>query len=117
MNQTINLQKLGKRINTARTKQNISIKSLASMIGIEAGSLANIESGCVAPSTELLFSIADALDVPIDYLLADSLKNRKAAIDYIINDTFVSLPPPQRKRLADMAKALLDIMNREPEDE
>lgn len=111
MCQTINLQKLGKRINTARNKRNITIRHMACKLGIEPGSLANIESGSVAPSTELLFSIADILNVPVDYLLTDSLKNQTAAIDYMIHDMFVTIPDPQRKKLADMAKALLDVIN------
>lgn len=111
MNHSINFQKLGKRINTARNKKNLSLKKLAEKLGIETGSLANIESGNAAPSTELLFSIADTLNVPVDYLLADSLKNQKTAIDYMIHDLFVTAPAPHRKRLAAMSKALLEVMD------
>ncbi len=111
MYHNINFQKLGKRINDARRKNNISIKKLAEKLGIEAGSLANIESGNAAPSTELLFAIADILEVPADYLLADSLKNRSAAMDYMIYDLFATASPHQKKRLVEMSKALLKVMD------
>lgn len=113
----INFQKLGKRISTSRNRNGMSVKQLASKLGIESGSLANIESGNAAPSTDLLFAIANVLQVPADYLLADSLKNTSDAIDYMIYDLFVTTPSPNRNRLISMSKALLSSMTEDSPEE
>ncbi len=111
MCQNIDFQKLGKRIHSARTKKGLELKQLSEMLGIEQGSLANIESGNSAPSTDLLFNLSDILDVPVDYLLMDSLNNKDIVIDYMINDLFVATTAPQKKRLLAIANALLDAMD------
>lgn len=113
MCQNIDFQKLGKRIHYARTKKGFDQKQLSELLGIEPGSLANIESGNSAPSTDLLFSLSAVLNVPVDYLLMDSLKNKDAVIDYMIDDLFVSATAPQKKRLLTIANALLDAMEEE----
>lgn len=111
MNRVIELQKLGRRVNEARNKRKLTIPQLAEKIGVESGSLANIESGNAAPSSDLLFSIADALEVPADYLVADSLKNKKVAVDYMMYDMLLNAPESNRKQLIAMIKAILGVVS------
>lgn len=109
MSRVIDISKLGRRLNEARTRRGLTIRQLADMIAVEKGSLANIESGNAAPSVELLFSLANALEVPMDYLVADSLKNKRVAVDYMINDILAGAPPETRSKLIAMMTALVGI--------
>lgn len=110
MKNGIEQQKLGKRVNEVRNKKKLSIAQLAAAIGVETGSLANIESGNASPSSELLFSLAEALEVPVDYLVADSLRNKSVVVDYMMYDMLVSVPGPKREQLINMVKAILSVV-------
>lgn len=110
MKSGIELQKLGKRVSRVRCSRHMSAKQLSRQIGIEKGSLSNIETGNSSPSSELLFDIADALGVPADYLVADSLRNKSVAVDYMMYDMLVCAPQQKRERMIAMIKAISGIV-------
>ena len=61
---------LGERIRGARTRKQLSQKSLASAIGVKSGTvISNWESGYAEPSANMLVALADALNVGLDQLL------------------------------------------------
>ena len=57
---------LGAAIRAARLKKNITQEELAEILGISPTHEKHIESGHRLPSVEVLFSIAQALDLSLD---------------------------------------------------
>ena len=60
---------LGKEIQAERDKQDISLKQLSDMTGIDRGYLSQIELGNKTPGTRVLERIAEALDIKRNVLL------------------------------------------------
>lgn len=56
---------IGKVINSARKKQELTIADIAEQSGISRGMLSKIENGQVSPSLDSLLKISNALGVPI----------------------------------------------------
>ena len=56
---------LGQNIRTLRDIKEISQQELADKIGVPGGTLSHIERGTRQPSIDMLYSIADALDVSV----------------------------------------------------
>lgn len=56
---------IGKVINSARKKQELTIADIAEQSGISRGMLSKIENGQVSPSLDSLMKISNALGVPI----------------------------------------------------
>ncbi len=69
--------KLGIQVKNARTKQGITQAKLAEMTGYSVQHISHVETGNTKLSVELLVELANALNVSLDQLLKDSLKNRK----------------------------------------
>lgn len=112
----IDSQKLGKRVCDARQQKEMSQKQLSAAICIESGSLANIESGNSVPSSELLFAIAEALDTPVDYFLADSLLNADIAIDHMLFELFNTASTSRRSRLLAVMNTLISALEKSQTD-
>lgn len=66
-------KKLGLRIKEYRIKINMTQEALAEAVGISAVFVSQIESGNRKPSLETVFSISTTLNVPMDYLVKDSV--------------------------------------------
>lgn len=62
------LQKIGANIAQYRKRCDLSQEELAERTDISRVHLARIEQGMGAASLPLLFSISDALDIPLKYL-------------------------------------------------
>lgn len=81
---------LGARIRYYRTQKDISQDELAEKAQISRSHISYIENGEKAPSLETLVSIANALEIPSDELLVDSLSvshsNRDGDDYYILLD-------------------------------
>lgn len=70
----MDLKKLGKKIRNERTKRHMTQEKLAESIGISVSFLGHIERGSRKASVETLVSIANALQVGMDYLLGELLE-------------------------------------------
>jgi transcriptional regulator with XRE-family HTH domain len=69
------MEKLGEKLRTLRKQRGLSIRQLASVLGVKAHShIAKIESGHSKPSVDLLFKITQFFDVSCDQLLNDDLE-------------------------------------------
>jgi len=58
---------LGEKLRTIRLNQNLSLRELAAKAELSASLLSQIENGKANPSVRSLYSIADALSLPVDY--------------------------------------------------
>lgn len=75
MKQEINVKALGVNIKYYREQKALSASRLAEMADVSLSHINNIESASVNASAKVLVQIANALEVPIDVLLCDSLKD------------------------------------------
>ncbi|MEU4190518.1 XRE family transcriptional regulator [Kribbella sp. NPDC026611] len=63
---------LGANLRAARDEQGISLSELARRSGIAKGTLSQLESGTGNPTIETVFSLSNALGVPVSALLTES---------------------------------------------
>lgn len=69
------MERLGEKLRALRERRGLSIRQLASMLGVKAHShIAKIEMGQNKPSVELLVKLAQFFDVSCDQLLNDDLE-------------------------------------------
>ena len=69
------MERLGEKLRTLREQRGLSIRQLASQLGVKAHShIAKIETGLNKPSVELLVKIMQFFDVSCDQLLNDDLE-------------------------------------------
>jgi len=79
---------LGTAIRAARLKKNITQEALAEALGISPTHEKHIESGHRLPSVEVLFAIAQALDLSLDNIVFPEQENksgRKKEISILLN--------------------------------
>lgn len=63
---------LGANLRARRDEQGISLSELARRSGIAKGTLSQLESGSGNPTIETVFSLSNALGVPVSALLSDA---------------------------------------------
>ena len=69
------MKKFGKKLRILRTRQGLTLRQLASTLGMGAHShLANIETGKNKPTAELIVKIADYFEISLDQLMRDELE-------------------------------------------
>ncbi len=69
------MKRFGEKLRTLRTRDSISLRKLAAMLGHSSHSLVtSIERREKKPSAELVVKIADLFDVTTDQLLRDELE-------------------------------------------
>lgn len=73
---------VGEKLKVARHNQNLSLRELASLAGVSASLLSQIESGKVTPSAASLYQIATALELPVHAFFPDDGEGhgRKSAV-------------------------------------
>lgn len=79
MDKEINLSALGKRVKEYRMEKGYSAEKLSEIAGVSKSHINNIESANSRASAEVLVRIANALDISVDVLLCDSLKESQKA--------------------------------------
>lgn len=104
----VNTKGLGYRIKTLARIRKIPDEKLCSMLNINLTTLQCIYSGSNCPSLALLFSFSQVLDAPLDYLLVDSLNNKAAATDFMLNIYFNNKPD---KQVMNFVKDFMNISN------
>ena len=70
----VDYEGMGRRIKARRRLKKMSQEQMAQAVRISVSFYGNIERGRRIPSIDTLVAIANALDVGVDYLLADSLE-------------------------------------------
>ena len=75
MDKNIDYTALGKRIKNKRVENKLTQEQLGEMCELSAAHIGHIERGTRILSVEVLFKIAQVLNVSVDYLLFDSVEN------------------------------------------
>jgi transcriptional regulator with XRE-family HTH domain len=71
-------RRLSQRLRTARMARALSLRQLASRVGVSASLISQIETGKVQPSVNTLYAVASELGLSIDDLLGSSGDRRAA---------------------------------------
>ncbi len=89
MGKNIDYAALGKRIKNKRIENNLTQEKLGEMCELSAAHIGHIERGTRILSVDVLFKIAQILNVSVDYLLFDSVENNNIlnSIAPILKDT------------------------------
>lgn len=66
---TLLREAIGDRLRRTRTSQRRTLREVSRVARVSLGYLSEVERGRKEPSSELLASICDALDLPLDELL------------------------------------------------
>ncbi len=93
---TIDYQKLGKRIKEERQKKGMTQDQLSQLVNCNSSHISNIELARTVPSLDLLYSIADVLDVGIDALFMDQFKNPLSAQSIALAKAFTRFSESKR---------------------
>ncbi len=75
MDKNIDYAALGKRIKEKRISEKLTQEQLGEMCELSSAHIGHIERGTRILSVEVLFRIAQVLNVSVDYLLFDSVEN------------------------------------------
>lgn len=74
---------LGERIKTCRQQAGMSQEKAAELIGVSRQVVTKWESDQTAPSTENLFRLAEALDIPVERLLAPEGEAGESVVEQV----------------------------------
>ena len=86
MEKVLNYENIGNRIKKARSRKDITQQELSGIVNISVSHLSNIETGKTIASLEVMFQLANALEVSVDELLRDDISMDYSAEKYILHD-------------------------------
>lgn len=69
--------RFGETLRAVRERRGITLKKVASQVGVSESLISQIERNKVSPSVDTLISIADALEIDLDYLFRDYKRKKK----------------------------------------
>lgn len=101
MDKNIDYIALGKRIKNKRVENKLTQEQLGEMCELSAAHIGHIERGTRILSVEVLFRIAQVLNVSVDYLLFDSVEN-----DNILNSITPILKDSDKNKVNNFLKTV-----------
>ena len=104
-NMQIDYVALGQKIRSERQKHNLSQDKLAELCNISTAFLGHIERGSRKMSLETLVTLANALNISIDYLLLDDLTESNAILSAITSQ-IANAPADKEKQFMNIVKIL-----------
>jgi transcriptional regulator with XRE-family HTH domain len=96
---------IGKRVKMFRQKQGLSQETLSEMSGLTPAHFSHVETGNTKVSLPSLVSIASALDVTMDDLLADSIAHTKHVTMKEMNSLLLDCTDSEYRALLHIMKA------------
>lgn len=70
----------GEKIRAVRERRSLTLKEVADRAGVSESLVSQIERNRVSPAIDTLLSLADALDIDLEYLFSDYRKDRAIRI-------------------------------------
>ena len=109
--QTMDYIDLGRRIRKQRTQRGWTQEALAERVNVSTSFVGHVERGSRKASLETLVSMANALDVSVDYLLSGSINNS------VIGPMPKSLSNQQRTALKEILTTIQDNLSEWEKDQ
>ena len=108
----LNCESFGDNIKKYRALAGLRQEDLAEQCDCSNSFIGQIENGRACPSLKMTVRIANALDVTLDQLMADSIKNTKLVIMGSIEERVNKLPTPIQITACREMENLLGIIER-----
>ena len=102
---SIDYKSIGRRIKAARISLDMTQERLAEKVNLSPSHLSNIETGTTKVSLPTIVKLANALDVSVDALLADSVVQSKAVFEQDIQSILSDCDSYEIRVIADIAAA------------
>lgn len=102
---------LGEKIKKERQRLRLTQEKLAEKINISESFMGHIERGERKLSIETLVSLAQELNISIDYLLLDSIKPEPTALLNEISTMLANKKPEQQKSFIALVRVLVNNMD------
>lgn len=106
MNIELDFNEIGTRIQKCRNDKNLTQAELAEMIDTNQKHLSRIEGGYHRCTLDMMVAIARALDVSIDYLLADFKDSNNSSTLQAILDDIKGMSAKQLEMLQENIKTI-----------
>jgi len=106
MNIDLDFKIIGLRIQKRRTEMKMTQAELAERIDTNQKHLSRIEGGYHRCTLDLIVAIAKALDVSVDYLIADYEDSYNPSTVQVIIDEIKGMAPKQLEMLQDNIKTI-----------
>ena len=97
---------LGQAIRRLRKQQGMTLAELAHRCDSHVGNLSRIERGLARPSLELLYRLAEALDLSLTDIFSVAERKQLDSEQVALNAAFISLLEEDRQLLLDFAELL-----------
>ena len=110
---SIYYKSIGKRIKTARIRLDMTQERLAEQVNLSPSHLSNIETGTTKVSLPTIIKLANALQVSVDSLLADSVVQSKAVFEEDIQTILSDCDDYEIRVIADIAAATKKTLRKE----
>lgn len=104
----MNVILMGRRIRTARKEQCMPAETLAERAGITPESLGHIECGVRKPSLQTLYTIAETLQVSLDYLTGRTPSSADKAFGGVSAEQ--ALTDGQEALLRELTRSMIPII-------
>ena len=106
MNIDLDFKIIGLRIQKRRTEKKMTQAELAELIDTNQKHLSRIEGGYHRCTLDIIVAIAKALDVSVDYLIADYEDSSNPSTLKVIIDEIKDMTPKQLEMLQDNIKTI-----------
>ena len=109
----VKYKELGERIAARRRQLGLSQNDAAEKLDLSTSFFSRVERGEKVASLETILKIANNFEIPLDFLLQDSMK--KGVTDTLqtkLAQIFIDKTPKQTERLLDWLKMLSENINR-----
>lgn len=97
---------LGQAIRRLRKQKDMTLAELADRCESHVGNLSRIERGLARPSLELLYRMAEALDLTLTDIFSVAERKQLNSAQVSLNAAFISLPEEDRQLLLAFAELL-----------
>ena len=97
---------LPKALKRFRREYNLTQKQVSSKIGVNIRLYQKYEAGEVDPSASVITAVADAYDVPLDYLVGRDDDTKSNVDEFNLLNTYRNLNENNRRTLTDLADFL-----------
>ncbi|MDD3821337.1 MAG: helix-turn-helix transcriptional regulator, partial [Spirochaetales bacterium] len=72
--------RVGEKIRLVRERKTLTLRQVAQQAGVSESLISQIERNKVSPAIDTLLSIADALDIDLEYLFSDYRRERTVRV-------------------------------------
>ena len=103
---------MGKRIRKYRTAKGMTQSDLAEAVKKTNTTISHIEVGSSKPELNTVVSIANALDVSMDMLLCDSVKNSIPAYEYELMEMLKACTSEELRFIAAVIPSMLEAFRK-----